>query len=142
MHVGNTAQGAKFSACMRKHGVTNFPDPDAQGDIQYSGDLSSSTFSSAQAVCKKLLPNGGQPTPAEQAQRQREMLDFSKCMRSHGIKDFPDPTFSNGRGGISIHSTPGSDLDPSNPQFQAAQKACQGKLPFKIPGAARKSSGG
>ena len=32
MNVG-AADGAKFSACMRKHGVTNFPDPNGQGTI-------------------------------------------------------------------------------------------------------------
>ena len=32
MSVGTVA-GAKFSACMRKHGVTNFPDPNGQGVI-------------------------------------------------------------------------------------------------------------
>jgi hypothetical protein len=149
MSVGNTAQGARFSACMRAHGVTNFPDPNAQGVIQYSSsmglDPSSPTFASARSVCNKLLPNGGQPTPAEQAQRQREMLAFSECMRAHAIKDFPDPGFSHGHFGITITATSGGDLDPNNPQFQAAQKACQGDLPFKNvnPGAgAGKSSGG
>jgi hypothetical protein len=50
---------------------------------------------------------------------------MSKCMRAHGIKDFPDPS----NGGIQITVTPGSDLSPDNPQFQAAQTACQGDLP-------------
>jgi hypothetical protein len=131
MKVGNAADGAKFSACMRKHGVTSFPDPNGQGVITiHSGmgiDPGSPAFQSARSACQKLLPNGGQPTPAQQAQRQQQMLAFSKCMRDHGIKDFPDPS----NGGLQIQVHPGSDLDPSNPQFQAAQKACQGNLPFK-----------
>jgi hypothetical protein len=141
MKVGNAADGAKFSACMRKHGVTSFPDPDGQGVITiHSGmgiDPGSPTFRSARSACEKLLPNGGQPTPAQQAQRQQEMLAFSKCMRAHGIADFPDPT----TGGLRIQVHPGSDLDPSNPQFQAAQKACQGNLPFKFPGGAAPGTG-
>ena len=41
------------------------------------------------------------------------------------IKDFPDPS-QNGDGvGISIRSGPGGDLNPNNPQFASAQKACQ-----------------
>jgi hypothetical protein len=56
------------------------------------------------------------------------MLAFSACMRAHGIKDFPDP---NG-GGIRLSGTPGSDLNPNNPQFQTAQAACQKDLPGRL----------
>jgi hypothetical protein len=142
MNVGNAADGEKFAACMRKHGVQNFPDPNGQGVIAiHSGmgiDPGSPTFTAARSACEKLLPNGGQPTPAEQAQRQQQMLAFSKCMRAHGLEDFPDPS----NGGIRIQVHPGSDLDPSNPRFQAAQKACQGNLPFKFPGGAAGSKSG
>ena len=141
MRVGNAAQGAKYSACMRKHGVTNFPDPNGEGVIQIDSgmgiDPGSPTFKSARTACDKLLPNGGQPTPAQQAQRQQEMLAFSACMRDHGIKDFPDPT----NGGIQLHIAPGSDLDPNNPKFQAAQSACQSHLPFKAPGGTARAGG-
>lgn len=128
--------GAKFSACMRAHGVRNFPDPGAQGAIQIgpgSGiDPSSHTFQAAQAACRKLLPNGGQPTPQQMAAMQRQALAFSACMRSHGLPDFPDPTFRGNHISIAIRGGPGSDLDPRSPAFQAAQKACRGKLPGKI----------
>ena len=130
MRVG-TEDGTKFSACMRKHGVPNFPDPNGQGLITIDSgtgiDPGSPAFRSAQATCSKLLPNGGQPTPAQAAQQQQKLLAFSACMRSHGIKDFPDP--SNGALRLSVH--PGSDLDPSNPTFQSAQNACQKYAPFK-----------
>jgi hypothetical protein len=143
MNVGNATLGAKFSACMRKHGVTNFPDPNSQGVIQFGSGLgidpSSPTFQSARDACQKLLPNGGQPTPAQQARMQQQLLAFSKCMRTHGIKDFPDPS----NGGIKIHAgQAGSDLNPNNPQFQAAQQACQADLPFKASKIGGASSGG
>jgi hypothetical protein len=141
MNVG-TADGPKFSACMRKHGVTNFPDPNGQGVIAiHSGegiDPGSPAFMSARTACEKLLPNGGQPTPAQIAQRQQQALAFSACMRAHGIKDFPDPA----NGAIRLHSGPGSDLDSNNPTFQKAQQACQGLLPFKGPPATAKAGGG
>ena len=141
MNVG-TADGAKFSACMRKHGVTNFPDPNSQGVITiHSGmgiDPGSPAFRSARSVCQKLLPNGGQPTPAQMAQRQQQMLAFSACMRAHGLKDFPDPS----NGGIRLQAQPGSDLNPSNPTFQRAQQACRRYLPFKAPPGTAKSGGG
>ena len=131
MNVGNATLGAKFSACMRKHGVTNFPDPNGQGVITiHSGmgiDPGSPAFTSARSACQKLLPNGGRPTPAQIAQQQQKLLAFSACMRAHGIKDFPDPT----NDGIRLHASPGSDLNPNDPQFQKAQQACQKDLPFK-----------
>jgi hypothetical protein len=133
--------GAKYSACMRKHGVTNFPDPTGQGLITiHSGmgiDPGSPSFRSARTVCQRLLPNGGQPTPAQLAQRQKQMLAFSSCMRAHGLKDFPDPS----NGGLQIQSHPGSDLSADNPTFQKAQQACQGDLPFKAQAGTTKSGG-
>jgi hypothetical protein len=141
MNVGNAALGAKFSACMRKHGVTNFPDPNGQGVIRFGSgmgiDPSSPTFQSARSACQKLLPNGGEPTPAQQAQMQQQMLALSKCMRAHGIKDFPDPTDN----GIRLRGGPGSDLNPSNPQFQRAQNACKGHLPGGKLGAGPSAAG-
>lgn len=130
-----TRDGEKFSECMRKHGVTNFPDPNGQGVITiHSGmgiDPGSPAFRNARTACEKLLPNGGQPTPAQIAQRQQQMLQLSACMRSHGIKDFPDPS----NGGLQIQVHPGSDLDPNNPTFQQARQTCQKYLPFKGLGA-------
>jgi hypothetical protein len=138
MNAGSAALGAKFSACMRKHGVTNFPDPNSQGVIQFGSgngiDPSSPTFLSARGACQKLLPNGGQPTPQQQAKMQQQLLAFSKCMRAHGIKDFPDPS----NGGLKLRAGAGSDLNPDNSQFQSAQQACRANLPFKV----LKSGGG
>jgi hypothetical protein len=136
----DAADGPKFSACMRKHGVANFPDPNGQGVITiHSGmgiDPGSPGFQSARSACAKLLPNGGQPTPAQIAQQQQQMLALSACMRAHGVKDFPDPS----NGGLQIRATPGSDLNPNNPTFQKAQQACQKYQPFK--GGALKAGGG
>jgi hypothetical protein len=51
-------------------------------------------------------------------------LAFSRCMRAHGVTNFPDPT---GHGGLTIR--PGAGIDPQSPAFQAAQKACQNIVP-------------
>jgi hypothetical protein len=61
------------------------------------------------------------PSAAQQRQYMAHALKFSQCMRSHGIKDFPDPTASGSIG------TGGND--PNAPRFQAAQKACNHYLP-------------
>jgi hypothetical protein len=124
---GNEADSLAFAECMRSHGVPNFPDPNAQGAIQATGlNVGSSSFRAAANGCRHLLPNGGQPTPAEQAKALAQALKFSQCMRSHGVSGFPDPQSLPGGGiRIAIRSGQGGALDPSNPQFQAAQKACQ-----------------
>ncbi len=41
-------------------------------------------------------------------------LAFARCMRAHGVPDFPDPNGRNGQLG------PGSGIDPNSPAFQAA----------------------
>jgi hypothetical protein len=122
----------EFSRCMRAHGVSNFPDPNSQGELQIgpgSGiDPSSATFRSAMQACRKKVGGGRTPSPAEVAKIRREALAFSACMRRHGVHDFPDPTFSGGGIGIQLA---GSDLNPNSPTFKAAQQACQGILSFK-----------
>jgi hypothetical protein len=144
MMIGGS-NSLKFSQCMRAHGVSNFPDPNSQGAIQIgpnSGiDPGSSTFRSAAQACQKFSGgNGPQLTPAQQAKLRQEALAFSVCMRKHGVPDFPDPNFSGGHVTIHVQAQGSSDLNPSSPTFQAAQQACQGKLPFKGRGAT--SSGG
>ena len=122
-------------------GAHELPRPNAQGVITFGSDMgidpNSPGFESARSTCEKLLPNGGQPTPQEQAQRQQELLAFSKCMRAHGLNDFPDPTSQ----GFRSTSRPAATWTRSNAQFQAAQKACQGHLPFKSPGGAPPATG-
>jgi hypothetical protein len=62
---------------------------------------------------------------ARGASAHSAFLDFSKCMRTHGVANFPDP--SPGSGGIHIDASSG--LDPRAPAFGAAQRACRHLLP-------------
>jgi hypothetical protein len=128
--------GAKFSACMRENGVPNFPDPNAQGVIQFGSgdgiDLGSPKFRAAQQACRKVLPNGGEPSPQQMAKAQQAALEFSACMRKHGLKDFPDPSFTGGGVTLRLRGGPGSDLDPQSPLFQKARAECQALLPGKF----------
>jgi hypothetical protein len=109
-----------FSACMRKHGVPNFPDPKAVGHgygLTIDNEMANSPqFKNAEQVCKKLLPNGGTPTAQELAQQLQEALKYAACIRAHGMPDYPDPKVHGG--GIEM----GEARD--SPQFKIAQKAC------------------
>jgi hypothetical protein len=114
-----------FSACMRKHGVPNFPDPKAVGHgygLTIDDSMANSPqFKNAQQVCKKLLPNGGRPPAQEQAKQLQEALKYAACIRAHGMPDYPDPKVHDG--GIEMGEAPDS------PQFKTAQKACQHLAP-------------
>jgi hypothetical protein len=115
--------------------------------VQGSGiNPSSPGFQKASKACRHLLPNGGQPTPAQQAQAMAQALKFSECMRTHGLSDFPDPQSGPG-GGIAIRIRAGqgqgsSDLNPQSPQFQAAQKACQNIMGGPLGGGVKSASNG
>jgi hypothetical protein len=87
-------------------------------------DVNSPQFKAAQKACQKLLPNGGRPTAAQQAEEQQAMLQYAQCMRAHGVPKFPDPKPG---GAFALGTKAG--VDPDTPQFQAAQKTCQKLVP-------------
>ena len=87
----------KFAACMRENGVTEFPDPDASGELTIDGivngsslDPSTPAWKEAIAACKDQQPPGftGRKRSPEQ---QEAALEFAQCIRDNGVKDFPDP---------------------------------------------------
>jgi hypothetical protein len=105
----NSPSALAYSACMRSHGVPNFPDPDSTGQLPKTdaGQLgvSSSQYRSAQQACGHLLPTGR--SLKEQEAHCWESNDCSpallqlmltadqklaECIRSHGMPNFPDPT--------------------------------------------------
>jgi len=134
-----------FSRCMRAHGISDFPDPSSQGGIALNGgpgsDLnpSSPLFKAANSACKPLLPPQKTLSPAQQAAARAQALRYARCMRAHGISDFPDP---NAQGGIALQPKPGGDLEPNNPRFQAANQACQHYQPGKGGSFSTNTSGG
>ena len=125
--VGTGAAGVKYTACMRSHGVPNFPDPNAQGEITITVspalNPSSPLFQHAEGDCQHLSPARKGLSPAKQQQVKARMLAFAACMRFHGVPHYPDPTF--GSGGMVGQKLGRSDGDPNSPLFRAAQKACQ-----------------
>jgi hypothetical protein len=133
-----------YSRCMRAHGITGFPDPNAQGDISLNAgpgtgiNPSSPQYKAADNACKSLLPPRHTLTPAQQAAARAQALRYSRCMRAHGISDFPDP---DSHGGLALKPKRGSDLDPNNPQYQAADKACKSLMPGGGAGSSTNTSG-
>lgn len=54
-----------------------------------------------------------------------KLVRYAQCMRQNGVPSFPDPV----NGQLQLRVTKGGPLDPSSPQFQAAQKACKSLEP-------------
>jgi hypothetical protein len=125
---------------MRSHGITKFPDPDSKGNLGISGDIginpNSPQFKAADRACKPLLPA---PNPAEAARQRPALLRYARCMRAHGVSDFPDPQPG---GGIQASARPGSDLDPNSPLYKAADRACKRYQPGGGGGGSTHTSGG
>jgi hypothetical protein len=117
-----------YARCMRAHGISDFPDPDAHGNLglnaQPGSDLdpNNPAYKAANSACKSLLPAPQAPPQNLKAQN----LKYARCMRAHGIADFPDPKPD---GTLQIQASPGSDLDPNNPQYKAAHDACKKYMP-------------
>jgi hypothetical protein len=90
-----------FAKCMRANGVPNFPDPTAGGGGLFSMaglNPAAPAFEAAQTKCHTLLPGGGLPGPGTQthpsAQTVAKLLNIARCMRQHGVSQFPDPRTS------------------------------------------------
>jgi hypothetical protein len=136
------AQELALAACMRSHGVPNFPDPNTSGGYSLtpsgslngadgSVDINSAQAQAAYGDCKHLLPGGPSISQLEQIEQQEQqrqaqmlplLLKYSQCMRGHGVPNFPSP-------GQSKASTSGVPINPNSPQYLAAAGACQHLLP-------------
>ncbi len=124
-----------FAPCMRSHGVPNWPDPNSSGVFDKSKltsqqlGTSSSRVQAAQRACQDLLPSGGNgPTAAQVQQVKAQALRFSRCVRNHGLPNFPDPD-STGR----IPDPASVGIDQGSPKFEAANQACRKDRPPYMP---------
>ena len=147
-----------YSHCLRSHGVPGYPDPSGGGpvpkaDPQQLG-VSGAQLQAAQRSCARQYPGNGGALGASLRQCEEtgncpqamvrqvmnSMLSFSRCMRAHGVLNWPDPTVdSEGRPGfnlVPIHST-----NWNSPQIQNKIYECEhvmpagGGVPAVYPGA-------
>jgi hypothetical protein len=122
----------RLAQCMRAHGVPSFPDPRSTGGLIIPNDISTNApaFKSAQGDCAKLARSpGGQGTSSES--RKLQFLSLAKCMRSHGVPNFADPTSSppppsggNAVGGDGWYLALGSAQERQAPSYKRAAAAC------------------
>jgi hypothetical protein len=142
-----------YSACMRSHGVPNYPDPDSSGqlpkpDAHHLG-ASSSQLQATQQACQHLLPNTGRAINAgsitqcmmaddcPQALVQHllnEERSYARCLRSDGVPNWPDPNLdSHGRPAFAV-SISKDGFNPYSPPIWAKGNHCSHLMP-DLPGA-------
>jgi hypothetical protein len=118
-----------FSRCMRTHGVANFPDPQVVGGRNAKAAISrlagsNPRFQPAERACHQFLPNGGRGS-RETAQQNRtrlaDELSFARCMRSHGLTRFPDPT---AQAGLTVELVQAQGIDVHSTAFLRVVQAC------------------
>ena len=85
----------------------------------------SAAASSARPIDGSAPGSPSAPASSSPPKGEAGLLAYSQCMRSHGVADFPDPVGNS----LQLRASQGSDLDPTSPQFVAAQKACQSLQP-------------
>jgi hypothetical protein len=131
-----------FASCMRSHGVSGFPDPSGSGGVPKAAVISAmeaagdTKAEAAQTACNPLLPSGGlsgQATKTIPTQDQQDYLKAAVCMRSHGILNFPDPTFSNGSVSFNIPSS----INIDSPAAAQARHTCEQLIPAGLPDSGR-----
>jgi hypothetical protein len=115
----------KYARCMRAHGEPDFPDPNNPGGFSTRAleqlDTASHQYVAANGTCQRLLPNDGQPTPAELQATITNGLRFARCMRAHNVA-FPDPGVSGDNLTLNL-----ANINMSSPKVEAAANVCKTK---------------
>jgi len=91
---------------MRSHRVPNFPIPARRGPTQCHlrrGINTHRPLPGRRASLREVHPAANM-TPAQSAAENTKGLEFSQCMRSHGVPNFPDP-ITGPTGGQAINLT-------------------------------------
>jgi len=111
---------------MRSNGTPNFPDP--QQFVGGNVKLTIHQLAPSQAAlnaCSHLLPTNGGSDSEETAQQQRtrlaDGLSFARCMRSHGVSRFPDPT---AQGQLTVEMVQAQGIDVRSPHVLRVVQAC------------------
>ncbi len=118
----------RYARCMREHGI-DMPDPGADGQTRIEID-DPDAWEEAEEECRPIIEEVvgtfEPPSEEEQAQMREQALEFSKCMREHGI-DMPDPQFGeNGEVTVNAGGVEGDAPGPMDDDFQAAAEECGG----------------
>jgi hypothetical protein len=123
-------QNLAFAQCMRSDGVTDFPDPDHDGQFgTISAQMEDSPqFGTSYNACKHLLPVGGE---SKAQQDGPQLLKFAQCMHAHGVPSYPEsnpnasPSPYSNLGNTAVNALQLAGVNPNSPVVQAALQACE-----------------
>lgn len=112
-------QGLRHARCMREHGVPEAdPVVDGNGNVRVGGGydkgaIDGEVFARAIEACKQYQPvlDAGEMAAKLDAAREE-----SRCMRAHGVEDFPDPEPN-----LDVEVPDSARQDP---QYEEARAAC------------------
>jgi len=116
-------------ACARANGMPNLPDPqiDSNGRAAFPNgtpDPPASVRRACQSIYDRLPPSARGEEERPPADMQA-LLRFARCMREHGVADFPDPDAQG-----NFRAPPGS-AGPKTPRFKGAMQACRQLDPYQ-----------
>ena len=114
-------KAVKFAECIRAHGVSDFPDPNAKGDFDYGVSVTPAVWRQATTACKDLQPPGTLSSKRT-AKQQSASLRFAQCIRDNGVKDFPDP--ATGAPLVDTRQIPSSAEPGGMTMLNAAMQKC------------------
>jgi hypothetical protein len=121
---------------MRSNGVSRYPDPARRRLVKVTAQqlgVTASQLDAAQRACEHLLPSGGQSGGSGRATagQLRDMEYFSRCMRSHGVSNWPDPSVnSQGTASFNLQGIPGLQ----SPHVTTALHHCGHLFPASVGG--------
>ena len=120
-----------YARCMREHGVVAFPDPQVTTDpggasasirqMVPQSLVASPQFKTAQKACQAIEP--GPQSRGAQGPHKQVLLSFARCLRAHGVADFPDPS---AQGALTLQMIRAAGVDLQAPSFLIAGRACVG----------------
>lgn len=138
--------------CLRQHGLPGLPDPvvvssgPAKGQIALDkpalATYPSSVVDRATTACSAALAalSGGRDA-APSTQELQDLLAFARCVRNHGVPNFPDP---NSQGGFNLAGTGINSHELSQAELAAARTclpAAHGQVHIPIQGSGTSNGG-
>jgi hypothetical protein len=122
------AKAVKFSECVRENGVSDFPDPKPSGEFPDFGvSVSHEVWRRALRACKELRQPGSL-SRVRNPEQQATALKFARCMREHGVTDFPDPV--NGEPLVARRRIPSAATPGGMSVLNAAMDKCRDFLRY------------
>ncbi|SRR6266581_663541 len=119
-----------LARCLRTHGVPNYPDPNAAGQEPPNSKqlIRTPQGQAAVSTCSYWGDRIHNDVAAQNQAVLAEYVRFAQCMRSHGLPNFPDPVYAEGRVEF-VLSASQDGFDPHSPQVLAKARECESVLP-------------